>query len=223
MKLLYLLLMLLFLALLSCRSPQFSTANNMRNIPGQVYLKDGSTLDGEITVNLESSFGGREYIKFRKRNDKNFEKIPITDIDELAIGNEFYEAKYVDFGFTGDRLRFLKRLTKRDSKIQFYEFYQRETRTQNTSNGGTFTTTDNDYSYFIETSANEKNRVWNIEGRRVVPNFEDKVSEIVKDCPALSEKIKQKQKGYFYAQVSLNRFKRIDTWMTIIDEYNTCK
>jgi hypothetical protein len=215
--------MLLFFALLSCRSPQFSTANNMRNVYGQVYLKDGTTLDGEITVNLESSFGGREYIKFRKREDKNFEKIPINDIDELAIRNEYYKAKYIDFGFSGDRLRFLKRLTKRDSKIQFYEFYRRETNTRNYSNGGTYTTEENSYSYFIETSNNENNRVWNIEGRRVVPNFEDKVSEIVKDCTTLSDKIKQKQKGYFYAQISLGRNKKIDTWMTIIDEYNTCR
>ena len=64
---------------------------------------------------------------------------------------------------------------------------------------------------------------WNIEGRRLVPDFENKMSEIVKDCPALAEKIRRKEKGYFYAQVSLIDSKRVETLMNIIDEYNKCR
>ena len=49
------------------------------------------------------------------------------------------------------------------------------------------------------------------------------MSEIVKDCPALADKIRHKEKGYFYAQISLSQEKQVETVLGIIDEYEKCR
>ncbi len=67
------------------------------------------------------------------------------------------------------------------------------------------------------------NDAFNIEQKNIIPHFENKVSEKVKDCITLADKIKNKEKGYFYAQVSFNDENKINTWFRIIEEYNECK
>ncbi len=108
-------------------------------------------------------------------------------------------------------------MTKEDSRIHLYELYEQRTRL-----GGTYNTPE--YSYYITTPVhNRQQSAWNLEGRKLTPNFETKMSEIVKDCPSLAEKISKKEKGYFYAQVSFINSKKIETMLSIIDEYNKCR
>jgi hypothetical protein len=218
MKLIQLALLALLLA--SCNSSYFNTANNMQNMYGTVYLQNGKELTGNISVSLNNSFGPRDFIRFSARGRGDREKIYIEDLNGFAIRNDFYAPKKLDRGFlSGDRMLFVKRLTKEDSRIHLYEYFDRRN-TANT-NGNSFSVPV--YEYFIALPGQEKYTAWNLDGRRLVPNFEDKMSEYVKDCPALAEKIKRKDRGYFYAQVSLSNMKRIETVLNIIDEYNTCR
>ena len=212
------LLPLLFLA--SCSSSYFTTANNMGNMYGSVYLKDGRVLEGEISVALENSFGARDFIRFTPRKGREKQKVYIEDLEGFSLRDNFYAPKLIDEGFlSGDRMLFVKRLTKANSLIHLYELHKRRTNTSRYS--GTYY--NDDYYYYITLPGQDRYKAWSIDGKHLVPNFEDKMSEYVKDCPVLAEKIKRKERGYFYAQVSLSNMKRIETILNIIDEYNACR
>lgn len=63
---------------------------------------------------------------------------------------------------------------------------------------------------------------WSIRGKKFFPNFEEKMSKIVSDCPSLAEKIKQKMNGYAVRQMSIDA-KKYEVIKKIVDEYNSCK
>jgi hypothetical protein len=92
-----------------------------------------------------------------------------------------------------DQTLFVKKLTKDNSRINLYELYERVT---NTSSNGRRTYETDSYSYYIHVPG-QPDEAWNIEGRHLTPNFENKMSDLVKDCPALAEKVRRKDKGYF--------------------------
>lgn len=226
MKKLYIILAVVFLfAFTACKAPYYNTANNMKLINGTVFTNDGKEIPGQVTLNLENYRSSRLYVTVLRKDAKDAEKINLTDIKGINIRNDYYEPKLIDMGGFGnsDEFRFVKRMTKEGSKIHLYELYEQRTRQTNSRyNGGSSYTTP-EYSYYITTPAHTRQQAaWNIEGRKLTPNFEDKMSEIVKDCPSLAEKIKRKEKGYFYAQVSLIDSKKIETMLGIIDEYNKC-
>jgi hypothetical protein len=214
------------LAFTSCKAPFYNTANNMRLINGTVYTTDGREIPGQVTLNLEQYRPSRLHVTVLPKDAKQPLVLKITEVKGINIRSDYYEPKLIDMGGFGNNneFRFVKRMTKEGSKIQMYELYQQVTRQTNSryAGGGSSYQTP-EYSYYIVTPAHTRQMpAWNIEGRRLSPNFEDKMSEIVKSCPALAEKIKKKEKGYFYALVSLNDTKKIETMLNIIDEYNRC-
>lgn len=214
-------LAIIFIALTSCNSSRFTTANNMSNIYGSVYLNNGRVLDGSISVSLENTFGSRDFIRFTPKNGgKEKQKIYIEEMEGMEIRGSFYAPKSIDEGFlSGDRMLFVKRLTKANSRIQLYELHKQRTNTSNRY--GNYT--EDDYYYYLTLPGQDRYKAWSLSGKHLVPNFEDKMSDYVKDCPQLAQKIKNKEKGYFYAQVSLGGQKRIETILNIIDEYNACR
>jgi hypothetical protein len=109
-------------------------------------------------------------------------------------------------------------MTKPDSRIQLYDY----TRIKQTNTGyrNTSGITEYEHRYFISLPGHPKFEAMDIEGRNLVPNFDEKMSEFVKDKPALAQKIRNKEKGYFYALISLGDERKIETIMRIIDEYD---
>jgi hypothetical protein len=84
------------------------------------------------------------------------------------------------------------------------------------------TTVRHEPEYYVQLPNEDENFVHAANGTTFVPHFEEKVSRLVHDCPALAKKIAEKKPGYFYAQVSLVREKRAEVLMRIIEEYNEC-
>jgi hypothetical protein len=194
----------------------------MRNINGTIYLNDGKELRGQLTSSLLNHFSSNGSISIKPESGK-MQQVYLRDIKGVDVRNNYYEPKLVDMGFgSRDELLFLKRMTKPDSKIGLYELYEQRSNT-GYRNGNSYTYYTDEYSYYISFAGNKDGVAWNLEGKHLTPNFEDKMSEVVKDCPSLAEKIQRKEKGYFYAQVSLISEKRIETMMNIIDEYNRCR
>jgi hypothetical protein len=201
----------------------------MKLINGTVYTNDGREIYGQISVDLEHYRASRLYVNVIPKDSKQSQRINLTDIKGMNIRNNYYEPILIDMGGIGkdDQLRFVKRMTKEGSRIRLYELYEQVTRQNNSRYnsryGGSSSYQDDAYSYYIVTPGHSRQEsAWNIEGRRLTPNFEDKMSEIVKDCPTLAEKIRKKEKGYFYAQISLIDSKKIETMLNIIEEYNQC-
>ncbi len=215
----------IILAFTACKSPYFNTANNMRLINGTVYMLDGTELPGQVTLNLENYRPSKLYVTVLPQEGKE-RKINLTEIKAINIRGDYYEPHLVDMGGFGrnEEFRLLKRMTKEGSRIQMYELWEQRTRQSYSRYGGSQNSyTTPEYSYYITTpSHTPRDAAWDLQGRKLTPNFEDKMSEIVKDCPALADKIKRKEKGYFYAQISFVDSKRIETMMLIIDEYNKC-
>ena len=212
--------------IVSCSGPSFNTINSMNNINGTVYLKDGKEMNGLLSTTLNNSFNKNNYIQFSE-NGKEKKKISIQEIKAISVRNNYYEPKLIDQGsWSSDQLLFVKRITKDGSRIQLYELMEQRTRDNynrnNRYNTGSSQVVD-EYSYYVSLPGQDAYQAWNVEGKHFTPNFENKMSDYVKDCPALAEKIQRKDKGYFYAQVSFISEKRIETLMNIIEEYNRCK
>ncbi|MDQ3279232.1 MAG: hypothetical protein M3Q06_12965, partial [Bacteroidota bacterium] len=57
------------LCTLSCRTlSYFESPNNLRNIEGTLYLKDGKTLRGKLQVETENLFSGK--VKLQTEEDR---------------------------------------------------------------------------------------------------------------------------------------------------------
>ena len=203
-------------SLSACKiSPYFSTSNDFYKQEVTLDMINGNQLTGETSVLFEETTRAPDYIEFKSKNDTAIQKISIKSIKGYRYKGNYYAVKYVDLFFSGTyNLLFLKRLTKENSKIQFYELHQVR-KTNDTGEEQRF--------YFISLRTHSLFEVWNIYSKNLVPNFEVKMSTIVSDCPGLAAKIKAKTKGYFLAQYNFSDSKKIEVFERIIEEYNNCK
>jgi hypothetical protein len=174
-------------------------------------MLSGTEKKGKISVMFET---GHESDKFiRLKNGDGEEKILIDSIQSYFLNGDYYFPKLVELDFEGtERLLFVKRLTKENSRIHLYELYQHG---EKTSDGSDFT------AYYISLGAHGRLKTWLVGSKHLVPNFDEKMSKIVEDCATLSNKIKQKDKGYFVSQFTLSVAK-VQIMKRIIDEYNDC-
>ena len=211
---------ILFIAVMgtSCSSTYFNTANDLKKVNGVVIKKDGTEVLGDVSFR---SFGGSQSAVTIVPSGSNEKlRIPLTDIGRMEIRGVDYVPGRIDDG--GARLVFLKPISRPDSKLKLYEYYEQERRTDRNYRGDTYTRKEDKFSYYLEVPGHRlQETLWDLSGRRLVPNFDEKMSAVVKDCPALAEKIRNKDKGYFYAQISARD--RVEVMQRIINEYNRCE
>lgn len=209
--------LLIIFSVSSCSSTYFNTANDLRKVNGAVLKKDGTEILGDVSFR---GFGGSQSaVTIVPSDSKEKLRIPLTDIDRMEIRGVDYVPGRISDG--GARLVFLKPISRPDSKLKLYEFYEQDRRTERNYRGDTYTRRDDKYTYYLEVPGHRmQETLWDISGRRLVPNFDEKMSEVVKDCKPLAEKIRNKEKGYFYAQISARD--RVEVMQRIINEYNRC-
>ncbi|HEV7334250.1 MAG TPA: hypothetical protein VGN63_24670 [Flavisolibacter sp.] len=180
---------------------------------GTLYLKDGKTIDGKLVIETENIFGSK--VKLFAEEDRKPMQFSLNQVRGYAMRNNEYELKEIREGISiGKRQFFMKRLTPENSRIHLYEFSKKETVNK--------TSTRHVTEYYVQLPGEEENLVYSTNGSHFVPHFEQKVSRMVRDCPALAKKIAEKQNGYFYAQISLMAEKRAEVMLRIINEYNQC-
>jgi hypothetical protein len=78
------------------------------------------------------------------------------------------------------------------------------------------------YSYYLSWPSFGQKETMNTRSSALLPQFEEKMSKIVDDCPALAEKIRLKEKGYFIPMTSFKLKKHPEVLLKIINEYNNC-
>jgi hypothetical protein len=202
----------------------FNSSNDLSNEYCQVFLVDETEIDGKITIQFETGHVVEKYLKIKTGSNEE-KKILITDIQYYKHKDEYYfpketnleayEIPYRDKMYTPNvnNILFMKRLTKENAKIKFFQLFK----SRNNSSDGI-----DQYDYYI--SLNNENRfvTWGIRENKFFPNFEEKMSKIVSDCPSLAEKIKQKMNGYAVRQMSVDA-KKYEVIKKIVDEYNSCK
>jgi hypothetical protein len=199
---------------LSCRSfSYFESPNNLRNIEGTLHLRNGKTFTGKLIIQTESLFGSP--VKLYAEGDKKPMQFKLDDVKAYSVRNNHYELKEIrEVLSIGRRLLFMKRLTPEGSRLHLFEFMRKEIVNK--------TATRYHSEHYMQLPGEEESLVFATDGAAFVPNFEQKVSRLVSDCPPLAQKIASKEHGYYYHQVSLQKNKRLDVLHRIISEYNQC-
>jgi len=212
--------LLIVLVLVSgCKSTSyFNTSNDVVKQRAVIYLRNKDTIPGEISVSLETIFHAnvvyRSFIEFTPQGKSEKQNIPLNDIIGYRIGTVFYALKKVDIYMNDiNRLLFLKRLTPDDSKLQLYELHE---------SGKANDTGESLYSYYLSLQGFGPLETINTRSSKLMPLFDVKMSEIVSDCPGLSDKIRSKEKGYFIPFVTFDAKKHPEVLLRIITEYNNC-
>jgi hypothetical protein len=184
-----------------------------------LVLRNQVKISGEININFENAFNNmgeqKPFIQFIPEGKSAIENINVNDIVGYSRGPDFFALKKIDLNLNETyRLLFVKRLTVEDSKIQLYELYE--------SGRGNYSG-ETHYSYYLSFPSYEPLQTMNTRSNSLVPNFDQKMSSLLSDCPALAEKIELKEAGYFLPQVSFNAKILPEVLLKIINEYNHCK
>ena len=175
-------------------------------------MLDGTEKKGEITIKFESWYGADKFIQLE--NAGREERVLIDSIKSYRINDDYYFPKRIVLENSDqERLLFVKRLTKENSRINLYELYQAR---RQTSDG------QEHFFYYISFPTQGTLEVWNIVSKNLVPNFDEKMGKLVEDCSVLSNKIKDRSRGYFLAQFTLSDTKKVEVLKRIINEYNDC-
>jgi hypothetical protein len=212
---------LFLLVLTGCGTmTSFESPNSLRNIDGTLFLKNGKSIDGRLVVQVGNLLGSD--VKIFEEGDKKPMNFSVEEVEGYRIRNDYYFLRRKEGGLgLGRRLSFMRRLTPEDSRIHLYEDTEKVTETSK-ANGANNTRARYETEYYLQLPNESGHGVYPLGGSRFVPNFDEKMSRIVSDCPVLAQKISAKSDGYFYAQVSLFKEKRVNVLMNIIDEYNRC-
>ncbi|MCE3282342.1 MAG: hypothetical protein K0Q66_1079 [Chitinophagaceae bacterium] len=207
----------------ACRSAAtFESPNEFRNLSGTLHLTNGRTVEGKLVVNTDNSLGSR--VKVFLPGEKKPQHYALQDVEGYDLRGEYYELKEIRGGFSlGANYSFMKQLTPKGSRIHLYENLEKDKSTVTNRDGTTSTRTRYETQYYMQFPAETGDAVWAVNSSKFVPNFDEKMSKLVADCPALASKIANKDAGYFYAQVSLFKEKRADVLWNIISEYNRCR
>ncbi len=199
---------------LSCKPvAYFNTSNDVLKTNATVHMVDNTEQTGAITIQFETDYQPKDFIILSNNNID--EKIPVLNIKYYKINNDYYFLKKIDIDMNGyKRLLFVKRLTPEHSRMDLFELLQSKNHSPSYADT---------YYYFISFPADGRLDAMNLADKKFTPNFNEKMSRLVSDCPALALKIQQKQKGYFLPQVNLLGNKKAEIYLNIINEYNQCK
>ena len=215
-------LLLIVVLAVGCKTTSyFITSNAVSKHHATLYLINKDTIPGQLTVELEDTYHIRNgaafpsYVEFAPDGKDSAQRIPLSQILGYRIGTTFYALKIVDIYMNGfQRLLFLQRLTPDSSKIHLYELHE---------SGQANATGESVYSYYLSLPGFDARETINTHGTRLLPGFEEKMSQMVADCPALAEKIRSKENGYFIPFTSFKASKHPDVLLRIINEYNQCQ
>lgn len=198
----------------------FDSPNSLRNINGTLFLKNGKSVNGLLVVQLGNMFGSD--IKVLEGDDKKSLNFKLEEVEGFRVRNELYLLRRKEGGIgLGRRISFMRRITPENSRIHLYELREKVDETNRSNNRGRLGDRY-ETEYYVELPNESAGSVYALGGSKFVPNFDEKMSRVVSDCPSLAQKIAGKRDGYFYAQVGLFTEKRLNVLMNIIEEYNSC-
>ena len=207
----------------SCKTAAyFNSPNDLNYISATLYLDNEEKIEGKLSVNEMA--GGT--VKIYLDGEKKPQRYKFQEVKGYMVRNEFYELKEIMDGVAFNRayrFHFMKRLTPDNSKIHLYEYMDKQTTYNGYGYRRNSSVTYLDKNYYIQLPLEKQDGVWDISLSKFTPNFDEKMSKIVSDCPALSQKIANKEKGYFYSQLGGSDERRVDMLWNIINEYNQCK
>ena len=200
----------------ACNTPYYATVNNMGGQPATLNLTNGQSLTGKIQIKTFDDYSTIRNIAFAEGVSKTYKTYYLNEIDFLFFNGSNYSVKNLKGNemWGGNALRFIKELTPANGKIQLFEH---ETISKSTDGKELKET-----QLFVQLPNNQRD-VYNAQSETFIPNFDEKVAQYLTSCPPVANKIKAKDKDFFYAFINQGAPKRKQIWMNIINEYNNCK
>jgi len=209
------------IAFTACNTPRYAGVNDMNAQPATVYFKD-TAMAGQLSIGTKQfSFSNVKYIQFAEGASKEYKYYHPKDIIGFSFNGSYYIGKYLSADaafFTPENKTFVKLLTEKSSKIKMYEY----TAITTVKNSQGVSSTKSTRSNYVELPNTSDDVIYNFTSNKFTPNFDDKVSALLANAPALAEKIKSKNKQVFYGWLS-NDDIRLQVWWNIINEYNSVK
>ena len=201
--------------LISCNSSFYNNVNDMGGQPATLYLKNGNILNGKLEIRSFDEFSSVQKITFSEGNTNRYQWFYPKDIEGIYFNGAKYSLELIQAMDMWNKraYKFLKNITPNQGKMQIFE----DEYTQKNSFGNIEKVT----KMYIKLPNNEG--VFDAQSDRFVPNFNEKVSRYLSDCPSVSSRILNKEKEFSYAFVNQGEVQRKQVWMNIVFEYNQCK
>ncbi len=187
--------------------------------PAILYFNDSVSLNGRLMLGKKDlSFSNDIYIRFFEGLSRKVRYFKPEEIKGFSMGDSYYEAKFLGPGgaiSTPLKKTMVKRLTPDGSKMAMYE-YESQANVKNANGNMECKTT---LLYFVQLPGTTDDKVYQFSDNKFVPHFDKRVSDLVQDKPALADKIRSKDKDFFYAFITDEKH-QLKVWWNIINEYN---
>jgi len=186
--------------------------------PGTITLADGSKQDGTIVFNITGENEDLQYIYFTPASAMKPVQMWSDDFASFTVkGKTFVPVRMKEDDMTvGHKTIFMEMLNgSMTDKFKMYRFRKLEKK------DAQFATTDRPAElkrgyYVMLPDFKNAHEIVDV----TFTPFASKMSDYLKDCPALAEKISNKEKGYKY-----NMFKGAENeeiFIRVMEEYNSC-
>lgn len=193
--------------------------NNNLAQAATLYLNDSTVVYGKLLIGKKDwSLSNELYIRFFENNSKKLKYFKADEIKGFQMGDSYYEPKFLAGGGairTSLKKTIVKRLTPAGSKMAMYEC---ENHYHTSDQRGSINSTDL-LVYFIQLPGTSNDKVFQFTDNKFTPNFETKVSSLLADKPELANKIRNKDKNFFYPQITGAKH-QLEVWWNIVNEYN---
>ena len=184
-----------------------------------LFMNDSVVLYGKLLLGKKDwSFNNEIGIHFFENGSKKDKFFKPEEIKAFQMGDSYYELKFLGPGGSVNtplKKTIVKRLTPAGSKMAMYEYLNHSS----SKNGQGFVEYKDELVYFVQLPNTKDDKIYQFSDNKFVPKFESKVSAMVADIPALAEKIKSKNKDYWYPFVTEQAHQN-KVWWNIVNEYN---
>ncbi|MEI9957111.1 MAG: LamG domain-containing protein [Ferruginibacter sp.] len=184
-----------------------------------LFVNDSVVLYGKLLLAKKDwSFSAEIGVHFFENGSKKMKYFKTEEIKGFKMGNNYFVPKFLGQGSAESipsRKTMVRVITPPNSRINMYEYIAQS----NTKNPSGYVEYHSTPIHFVNIPGAKDDKVYQFCDNKFVPHFDTRVSAMVADKPALAEKIKSKDKSYFYQQISeLSRQEKV--WWNIVNEYN---
>jgi hypothetical protein len=193
--------------------------NNDYAQPATLIINDSTVLYGKLLLAKKDwSLSAEIGIRFFENGSRKMKYYKTEEIKGFKMGTNYFVPKFLGQGSAASipsRKTMVRVITPEGSRMKMYEYIAQS----NTKNPSGYVQYQSTPIHFIEIPGSKDDKVYQFSDNKFVPHFDTRVSNMVADKPALADKIKSKDKNYFYQQISeLSHQEKV--WWNIVNEYN---
>ena len=184
-----------------------------------LFINDTTVLYGKLLLAKKNwSFNNDIGIHFYEGSNKKPKFYKPEEIKAFAMGTNYYEPKFLAQGGsanTPSKKTMVRRLSPEGSKMVMFEYLSHTS----TKNGNGTVSYNDEVVTFVQLPNTKDDKIYQFTDNKFTPKFDERVSKLFSDKPALAEKISHKDKDFFYPFVT-SQGNQLRVWWNIVNEYN---